>query len=118
MAREDRIDPIVITLEDTKETFTLEFDRDAIRFAESRGFKIEDISDYPMTKVPEIFYYAFRMHHRNVSKEKTDRILNDYFGGIGGLPDGFMERLGALYGQPFTVLEDKEGKKGKVTVQL
>ena len=114
----EKISPIVITLEDTKETFTLEFNRETIKFAESRGFRPEDLANFPMTKVPELFFYAFRMHHKNVSREKTDRIINDYFGGISEIPDGVMERLGELYALPFTTLEDNEGKKGKVTVQL
>lgn len=115
---EERIKPIILTLEDTKEEFTLEFNRESVKFAEARGFKPEDISNYPMTKVPELFYYSFRMHHKSVSKDKTDKIINDYFGGIAGMPEGMMGRLGELYAQPFTTLEDKEGKKGKVTVLL
>ena len=113
---EEKIGAINLTLDDTQETFTLEFDREAVRFAEARGFKPEDLADFPMTKIPELFYYSFRMHHKNVSREKTDRIIENYFGGIAGFPEGMLERLGALYAQPFTTLEDKEGKKGKVTV--
>lgn len=115
---EEKIGPINLTLEDTQETFTLEFDREAVKFAEARGFKPEDLAAFPMTKIPELFFYSFRMHHKNVSREKTDKIIENYFGGIAGFPDGMLERLGSLYAQPFTTLEDKEGKKGKVTVQF
>ena len=114
----ERIDPIIITLEDTKESFTLEFNRESVRFAEQRGFRPEDLSNFPMTKIPDLFYYAFRMHHKNVSRDKTDKIIENYFGGIAGFPEGVLERLGELYAQPFTTLEDKEGKKGKITVQM
>ena len=97
--------------------YTLEFNREAIRFAEARGFNINDVERYPMTKLPELFYYAFRMHHKNVSREKTDRIL---FDDLGGMPNGMAERLGALYGVPFEALtsgEDK-AKNLKVTVEF
>ncbi len=71
-----------------------------------------------MTKIYELFFYAFRKHHKNVSRQKTDAIINDYFGGIGGLPEELLPRLGELYAQPFATLEDKQGKKGKATITL
>ena len=113
----ESVKPIV--LHDTEENmeYTLEFNRESIRFAEGRGFDISDVGKFPMTKLPELFFYAFRMHHRNVSREKTDRILFDY---LGGMPDGMAERLGALYSAPFEALtsnEDSE-KNGRITVEM
>jgi hypothetical protein len=116
--KEERIDPVILTLEDVGEEYTLEFDRDSVRFAEARGFDPSDIGKYPMTKVYELFFYAFRMHHKGVARDKTDKIIDNYFGGVAGLPEGLLERLGELYAQPFTSLEDKEGKKGKATIRL
>ena len=113
----EQVKPIVIHDEDNGVDYTLEFNREAIRFAEARGFNINDVERYPMTKLPELFYYAFRMHHRNVSREKTDRIL---FDDLGGMPEGMAERLGALYGVPFEALtngEDK-AKNSRMTVEF
>ena len=108
-----------ITLHDTEEgnEYVLEFDRESIRFAEARGFDISDVAKFPMTKLPELFYYAFRMHHKNVSREKTDRILFDY---LGGMPEGMAERLGALYSAPFEALSaaESEGKNGRIVVEM
>ena len=103
----EKVRPIV--LHDTEEQmdYTLEFNRETVKFAEGRGFDIGDVAKYPMTKLPELFFYAFRMHHKNVSREKTDRILFDY---LGGMPDGMAERLGALYSAPFEALTADEGK--------
>ena len=53
------VKPIIIK-SDTEE-FTLEFNRESIKFAEMRGFKIDEVSSFPMTKVPELFFYAFRI---------------------------------------------------------
>ena len=113
------VKPIIITDNETQDEYTLEFNRESVRFAESRGFNIDDLPKYPMTKIPEIFFYAFRMHHKTISREKTDKIL---FEKLGGIPDGMLERLAELYAAPFEALaildEGEEGKNSKVTIQM
>ena len=105
--------PIILKDKDTE--YTLEFNREAIAFSEMRGFKIGDVSDFPMTKVPELFFYAFRMHHKNVARDKTDKILDE----MGGLPEGFVARLVELYTAPFDfLLEGGERKNSKWTVEM
>lgn len=113
----ERVKPIIIHDEEVGEDYTLEFNRETVMWAESRGFDIEDISKYTMTKVPELFYYAFRMHHKNISRAETDRIL---FEKLGGLPEGVGERLCELYAVPFKALNAKENnvKNPKVTVEF
>ena len=115
----EQVKPIIIHDKDNDVDYTLEFNRESIRFAEARGFDIEDVGKYPMTKIPELFFYAFRMHHPNVSRQKTDKIL---FEDLGGLPEGVAERLGALYTAPFEALNGakQDGKKGNpnMTVEL
>ena len=107
--------PIVLKSKDTE--YTLEFNRESIKFAEMRGFKIEEVAEYPMTKIPELFFYAFRMHHKNVAREKTDKIL---FEEMGGLPEGFIERLAELYTEPFEALtvKEEERKNSKWSVEM
>lgn len=107
--------PIIVKDDETGIEYTLEFNREAIRFAEARGFKISDVGDYPMTKIPELWFYAFRMHHKNVSRAKTDALLD----GLGGIPDGLMERLGELYAAPFNTMTDGEdANPPTVTIKL
>lgn len=111
------VKPIVITLEDNTQ-YTLEFNRESVKFSESRGFKIEDVADFPMTKLPELFFYAFRMHHKNVARDKTDKILFDE---LGGIPEGMVERLAELYSAPYDVLSvvgEDERKNSKVKVEF
>lgn len=107
--------PIVLKSKDTE--YTLEFNRESIKFAEMRGFKIEEVAEYPMTKIPELFFYAFRMHHKNVAREKTDKIL---FEEMGGVPEGLIERLAELYTEPFEALtvKDEERKNSKWSVEM
>lgn len=111
------VKPIIITMDDNTQ-YTLEFNRESIKFAEMRGFNVDDVALYPMTKLPELFFYAFRMHHKNVSREKTDKIL---FEELGGIPEGMIERLAELYQAPFEVLSvvsEDERKNSKVKVEM
>ena len=103
----EQVKPIIIHDAENEIDYTLEFNRESIRFAESRGFDIDDVGKYPMTKIPELFFYAFRMHHKNVSREKADRIL---FDDLGGMPDGMAERLGELYAAPHKALHNDSNK--------
>lgn len=115
---EKKVKPITLTDHETGDVYTLEFDRESVRFAERRGFKTEDIAAYPMTKIPEFFWYAFRMHHKRVSMEEAERILTDK---MGGMPDGMLERLGQLYAAPYEALMSKnadEEKNGRMTVEF
>ena len=118
----EKIKPIILHDTDNGAEYTLEFNRETIRFAESRGFKIEDVADYPMSKIPELWFYAFRMHHKNVSREKTDKFIFDPevgFGGINDIPEGVVERLFQLYNEPFEATKtEEERKNSKLTVEL
>lgn len=115
----EKVKPIVVTHKETGEQYTLEFSRESVRFAEMRGFNPDDVSRFPMLKIPELWFYAFRMHHKNVSRERTDMFL---FEEIGGIPDGLLERLLALYAAPFEVLstenENGETKNATMTVEF
>lgn len=116
--KEEQVKPIILQDNETGEEYTLEFDRESVKFAESKGFVIEDVERFPMTKFPELFFYAFRKHHRNMARANTDKIL---FEQLGGLPDGFAERLGQLYSAPFEAFNNKdngEGKNSRMTVVL
>lgn len=111
-----KVRPIVLTDTETGEKYVLEYTRESVKFAESRGFDINDLSKFPMSKVPEMFFYAFRCHHRNISREKTDKIL---FEDLGGIPDGMLERLAELYAVPFETLTTGENKENpKMTVEF
>lgn len=112
----EKIKAITLTDNETNETYILEFNRESIKFAESKGFVVDDVAKYPMTKGYEFFFYAFRMHHKMLPREKTDKLL-DALGGIAGAPDGLFERLGELYANPFNTLVG-DSKNGKVTVDL
>ena len=121
----EKVKPIILKDQEKNTEYTLEFSRDTVRFAEARGFIPDEIDKYPMTKIYEFFWLAFRMHHPNMAKANTDKIIDDW-GGIQNIPEGLLERLGQLYAAPFGTLtedetdEEKEEreKNRKVTVLL
>ena len=110
----ERINPMIINVGDKE--YTLEFNRKTAKMAELGGFKRDDVDDKLMTRIPELFYYAFKMHHPNITKEKTDEIL---FESLEGLTQKELDRLAALYSAPYKTLinESGERKNGTVTVK-
>lgn len=114
----ERVKSLKITMKDSGDCYELDFNRDSVRFAEDREFKLEDVWTYPTSKVPELFWYAFRWHHKNISKQKADAILEK----MGGLTRKILERLILLYQQAQmsnTYQEDEDlEKNGAVTVEL
>lgn len=110
----ERVKPIIIKDKKNNREYTLEFDRDSVRFAESRGFKLEDVDEYVMTKVPEFFWYAFRMHHKSIAMNQAEEILKE----IGGLNEAIAKRLVELYVQTYNALGSEETKNPDMTVEL
>ncbi len=110
---DEQVSPITLTDEKGR-VYTLEYNRDAVVYAEHRGFVIDDVIKYPVSKIPELFHYAFYMHHKGITRQSTDKLFND----IGKLPDGFVERLLQLYHVPLNTLMSGEGKNGKLTVHF
>ena len=110
----ERVNPILLTMEDGTE-YTLEFSRKSVEWAERRGFSIDDLSEHMMIRVPELFYYSFRMHHSNVTKQQSDDIL---FEQMGGINEDIVKRLGELWAQGYESLINSEPKNSKVTITL
>ena len=112
----EKIKPIVLTDSENGDVFTLEFNRESVKYAEMKGFNIDDIANKPMTAIPNLFYFAFRMHHKSVSREKIDKVYDK----LGGLTTAMVERLGALYAAPFEALiqDEEDLKNSKMTVEM
>lgn len=114
---EKKVKPIIITDNETGDEYTLEFTRETVKYAEARGFNLDDIDKFPMTKTEELFYYAFKAHHKGISPSKVNEILwND----LGGMPEGMVGRLAELYVLPFNSMKQNEGetKNSKMSVVM
>lgn len=115
---EDRINPIIIHDNEKGLDYTLDFSREAVQFAEDRGFDVTDTQRFVSLWKP-FFYYAFRMHHRNMSRSQTDALYDR----LGGFSPEFMARLIDLYEQARlsnNIVEKTEdlGKNGNLSVEL
>lgn len=102
--KEKKVAPITVTDPDSGDKYVLEFSRDSVRYAEQRGFKIGELTDFPQTNIPALFHFAFRKNHKFVTKEKTDKMLEE----LGGLTPAEIGRLAELYNQPNEALINQE----------
>lgn len=110
------VKPIYVTDNETGMEYTLEFTRESISFAERKGFEIGDVAKYPMTKSYDLWFYAFRAHHKNLPRNKTDELF-EACGGVSN--EDLMSRLGELYTLPFEAMKEAaEEENPRVTVRL
>ena len=117
----EEIRPITIKLENG-DTYTLEFDRDTVKWAEQRGFRGNPANGYapmydtPVTFMEDIFFYSFHMHHKNVTKKFSDDLLYNV---LKGMPEGMLERLMSLHALTYDALiNNDEGKNAGVVVEM
>lgn len=112
----EQIKPVILRDQTNGEIYVLEFNRDTVKFAEQRGFKIGSIdAGVVVTTTEDLFYYAFRMHHPKMSKADTDKILYDK---LHGMPDGMLLRLIDLYVLPIETLKQKEEEAKNLTMTV
>lgn len=109
------IKPITLRYEDGTE-YVLEFSAQTVRDAEGAGLVLGDIINKPMTLIPLLFFFSFKMHHPTITKKKTDDILkND----LNGLSEAMQERLVELYLAPVNELGNNgEPKNPKMRVEM
>lgn len=112
----ENIKPIRLKFENGDE-YTLEFNRESIAYAEDIGFTPDDFNTKAQGATTTFFNLAFRMHHPELSREDTDKILYD---DLGGLSQDMINRLIALYNKPYGELMNKSGKpkNAKLTVVM
>ena len=122
----ERIKPVVINDDEHHCEYTLEFNRDVVRQAEKDGFNIMAVDTQPLAFY-DLWYYAFRMHHKRVARSETNRLLEEIAEANNGIPDGLVARIIELYTAPITFLygdgekkddEDGEPKNASVTVEF
>lgn len=94
--------------------YVLTFTRASVIWAEEQGFDIRGIDSKPMSALTELFYYAFRANHPNLTKEDTDAILFDE---LGGITQEEIKRLSDMYADVVNSLIAKTRKNSKVVVR-
>lgn len=109
------IKPIYLT-GDRGEAYILEFDRATVKYAEQHGFNT-DAETIRITDAEELFFYAFRKHHPNISRADSDKILYEK---LHGFPKGMFERLVELFALPYNALvqTEEDEKNATMTAQF
>lgn len=82
-------------------TYTLEFTRKSIKTMESRGFKISEFSDKPVTMLPALFAGAFLAHHRFVKQD----VIEEIFARLKNKEE-LIDKLSEMYAEPLIALMD------------
>ena len=91
-----------ITFSYNGKDYALEFTRRTIRQMEDRGFNIQEVSEKPMTLLPDFFAGSFLANHKNVKRELIDEIYEN-------MPnkDKLIEKLVEMYNEPIAALMDE-----------
>ena len=108
---QERVQPVRMTDEQTGQVYELDFSRESIIFAERNKFKLDEALEFPVTGLRDLFYFSFRKNHRNVARDKTDKLFERWGG---GLPEKLIKRLAQLYQQAQSsnaILVDEETEK-------
>ena len=93
---DERILPIRFTDKDTGEVYTLDFNRESVKFMANNNFVVgENFVDLIASQGEELWYYAFRANHRRLSRNQTDKLYEK----MGGLAPKVIKRLIELYNQ-------------------
>ena len=88
--------------------YVLEYNRDAIKYMEQKGFSLEKFSDAPATMMDIAFEALFLKNHRQVSMAKIKEIY-DKIGNKKELMNNIWNMVSDSYNELF---DDKEAEEG------
>ena len=102
-----------INLTHNKTEYTLEFNRQSVKTMEGQGFRLDEITNMPMTMIPMLFHGAFYKHHKGVKRNLVEEIYD----GIKDDKTGLIQALAEMYAETLSSLTDDAGE-GNVTWAL
>ena len=97
-----------LKFEYNEKEYTLEFTRKTGTEMEKKGFIASQITDKPMSTLPELFRGAFLAHHRFEKQEVIDEI----FANLTNKED-LIGKLAEMYNEPIMALVDEPDKSPK-----
>lgn len=94
-----------------EKTYTLEFTRKSVETMEKQGFSIHEVSDKPMSVLPQLFAGAFLAHHKFEKRE----VINDIFAKMTNRSELFST-LVEMYNEPIiAIMDEPESDEGNVS---
>lgn len=101
-----------ITMTYGKTEYVLEYNRQSVKTLEGQGFRLDEITNMPMTMIPMLFHGAFFKNHKGVKRSTIEEIYE----GIGD-KTGLIQALAEMYAETLSTLTDDSGE-GNVTWAL
>ena len=95
-----------ITVTYDKQTYNLEYSRNAVKTMEQQGFVLDQIGDKPMTMVPLLVYGAFIKNHKGIKRALVDEIYEHIADKVGDGDTGFIQALLEMYSETVNTLTD------------
>lgn len=90
--------------------YILEFTRKTVAEMERKGFIAADVSDKPMSTLPELFRGAFLAHHRFAKSEVIDEIFDKMTN-----KEDLIGKLAEMYAEPIlSLVEEPEEAEGNL----
>lgn len=92
--------------------YTLEYNRKVVKnIMERRGFNLSEVDAKPVTLLPLLFWGSFQMHHKGITQDTTDLMLERFKN-----KESLFEKLSEMYVEPANVLfeEPDEENEGNV----
>lgn len=90
--------------------YTLEFTRKTVAEMERKGFIAAEVSEKPMSTLPELFRGAFLAHHRYVKQDVIDEIFDKMTN-----KEDLIGKLAEMYAEPILALvEEPEEAEGNL----
>ena len=102
-----------INLTHNKTEYTLEFNRQSVKTMEGQGFRLDEITNMPMTMIPMLFHGAFYKNHKGIKRNLVEEMLD----GIDEDKTGLIQALAEMYAETLSSLTDDAGE-GNVTWAL
>ena len=94
-----------ITMTYNKTEYTLEYNRQSVKTLEGQGFRLDEITNMPMTMIPMLFHGAFYKNHKGIKRNLIDEIYE----GIGD-KTGLIQALAEMYAETLSTLTDDAGE--------
>jgi hypothetical protein len=95
-----------ITVTYNKQTYELEYSRNAVKQMEQQGFVLDQIGDKPMNMVPLLVYGAFMKNHKGIKRALVDEIYDHIVDKVGDGETGFIQALLEMYSETVNTLTD------------
>ena len=95
-----------ITVTYNKQSYVLEYSRNAVKQLEQQGFVLDQVGDKPMTMLPLLVYGAFLKNHKGIKRGLVDEIYEHIADKIGDGENGFIQTLLEMYAETVNTLTD------------